>query len=585
MMHRRTSPIIPRLVYAAGEASTGTGVHRAGYDSTGEGSKDRVMTIESRAMTIVHAGPPQTGIVFFPPPLRIEARRPALAAGLWRATAIAGLVLLAAFLPEPAAAQTAAEKAAIAEAVGGREAEVLLSVHGAIGQLADAWAGGHFAAAEAADLAGSYRESAEGALSLVRQSQSTHPQATRIIAGAEALVVQSLALADWIKAGDRAPSQTYLALREKTDALLLRQDLAVVEPAPAGETQEVVLEIVRSVTPNGGAGDLGTMSVVHSSDALPERITWTYKDGSSDQGLGVPLPGTGMLAASFGRGVKSIHIYKLPLAGPSDRRIEGRWVTARAEAKIRPIRMVAASGGILPTTFQITGGGLFSMRQRAIGMALPVKWQFAQGEISGIGVMFGGYLAAIATEPGEKNGVALYRMDPDGTKAASWWVVSGANGAGSEQLVVKQLPGGSVLPDKVAAGDIEADVREIAESLRDDLGNAVKWKPTTSQINRISATKADADKLRAYVDEVYASLDAGSPAAKGGQTEIVLSGPDLRDLPGGYRKAMKHFRPGTSFYGFKYVRPGEDGGMRYDGLIRLDDAWIFIPKAWRAFRG
>ncbi len=131
--------------------------------------------------------------------------------------------------------------------------------------------------------------------------------------------------------------------------------------------------------------------------------------------------------------------------------------------------------------------------------------------------------------------------------------------------------------------EVEAEIRQIAESLREDFGKATQWKPDASQINSLSRTLNDAEKLRAYAETLYASLPAGQSAAKPGQTEILVTGPDLADLPGGYSAKLHHFREGVEIYGFKYVEPGKTTGMAYDGLFRKDGQWFFLPKAWRAF--
>ncbi|MEO3388660.1 hypothetical protein [Mesorhizobium sp. CAU 1741] len=494
----------------------------------------------------------------------------------------------------PATAQTPQQKADIASAVGEQTADVIFTVREAINALGSGWANSQFESDRAAELAESYRSSAELALSLARQSLSKNERTVRVVAAAEMLVKQSAALVDWIKTGDRSPAPNYAVMQMTTDALLLGQNATSAPPQAAAQRQEVSLRIVRSQAPNGAAGDLGTLSVVHTGVTVPERLNWTYEDGSADEGLGVPLPGTGMLAASFGTRVKSIHLYQLREPGVDGPAIEGRWAPAQSGTTIRSIRMTAANDAILPTEFSIEGGGTFSMQNRATGVPLSVKWTFPSGAISGVGVMSGNFLAAIATDPGESNGVALYSMAPDASRATSRWVVTGSPGVGAEELVVTRIAGASPpieAPTPASAPaqtgvsiDPVSEIRQIAEALRDDLGNASQWRPTTSQINAISATKADADKLRAYVEMVYADLSPGRAAAKGGQTEVVVTGPDLRDLAGGYRKYIEHFRPGTTIYGFKYVKPGEDSGMRYDGIIRVNDAWIFIPKAWRAFR-
>lgn len=54
-------------------------------------------------------------------------------------------------------------------------------------------------------------------------------------------------------------------------------------------------------------------------------------------------------------------------------------------------------------------------------------------------------------------------------------------------------------------------------------------------------------------------------------------------LPGGYTQQAAHLKPGLKVYGFEYVVPGEQHGMSYDGLVKLNGKWVMIPKMWRAF--
>lgn len=134
------------------------------------------------------------------------------------------------------------------------------------------------------------------------------------------------------------------------------------------------------------------------------------------------------------------------------------------------------------------------------------------------------------------------------------------------------------------AASPEQAVRAIAEKIRDDLKAAAPWKPNAAQIAAIAATPEDAARLTAYVDEIYGQLSKAGPAAKPGQTEILVSGPALADLPGGYKQQAAHFNPAIRFYSFKYVVPGEKLGMSYNGLCEVDGKWVLIPKAWRAFK-
>ena len=145
----------------------------------------------------------------------------------------------------------------------------------------------------------------------------------------------------------------------------------------------------------------------------------------------------------------------------------------------------------------------------------------------------------------------------------------------------------SAVPEPVdsasPAAALDAEVRQFAALLRENLGNVAAYRPDDSQIEAIAATAEDAKKLRAYVEQVYRQIPSGGSAAKQGQTEITTRGPELRDLPGGYSQHIGHFREGVQIYSFKYVEPGKTSGMAYDGLIRVANKWVFIPKAWRAF--
>jgi len=223
------------------------------------------------------------------------------------------------------------------------------------------------------------------------------------------------------------------------------------------------------------------------------------------------------------------------------------------------------------------------------GMIGNVTWQFPDGNIPGIAVGSGDYMALIAVDPKQKSGVALYSMADDAKTATSRWTMMGAGGVGEEKLKVTSASPTFFTPESsdgaVAIGaSAQDEVRIIAEELREDWGNAAKYKPTTPEINAISASLNDAESLRAYTEKVYAQIPQSGATAKNGQTEIIISGPDLKDLPGGYGNKIKHFRSGVEFYRFKYVEPGQDIGMSYDGLIKVKGRWVFIPKAWRAFQ-
>ena len=134
----------------------------------------------------------------------------------------------------------------------------------------------------------------------------------------------------------------------------------------------------------------------------------------------------------------------------------------------------------------------------------------------------------------------------------------------------------------------EDEVKKLAESLRGNKEALMKLKPTARQIAEIAANDEDAKALSAYVEQLFASIPAAGINWKPGQTEILVYSGQIGEtsedsLPGGYTRYAAHFKNGVAIYGFKYVVPGETAGMAFDGLVKLGEGWVMIPKAWHAF--
>jgi hypothetical protein len=52
-------------------------------------------------------------------------------------------------------------------------------------------------------------------------------------------------------------------------------------------------------------------------------------------------------------------------------------------------------------------------------------------------------------------------------------------------------------------------------------------------------------------------------------------------FPGGYRALAPYLQPDRIWFVWRYLHPGETAGMRYDGVVRLDDRWVWFPKPYR----
>ena len=100
--------------------------------------------------------------------------------------------------------------------------------------------------------------------------------------------------------------------------------------------------------------------------------------------------------------------------------------------------------------------------------------------------------------------------------------------------------------------------------------------------------------LAAKAESVYGpAWDGGQlvVAPKPGQTEVKVFSATSEELkswsggaaefPGGYKDVAAQIKPGLKVYRFKFVEPGEDLGMAYDGLVNVNGHWRIFPKPWR----
>jgi len=67
--------------------------------------------------------------------------------------------------------------------------------------------------------------------------------------------------------------------------------------------------------------------------------------------------------------------------------------------------------------------------------------------------------------------------------------------------------------------------------------------------------------------------------------ELQKGAGDASNFPGGYKKVADKFKPGLTVYRWKYVKPGKDTGMAFDGLVHVNGHWAWFPKPWRAVGG
>ncbi len=82
-------------------------------------------------------------------------------------------------------------------------------------------------------------------------------------------------------------------------------------------------------------------------------------------------------------------------------------------------------------------------------------------------------------------------------------------------------------------------------------------------------------------------------APKAGQTQLrvlvaqaatLRSEPEVLDaFPGGYRDVLDLLVPDRYWICWEFLSPDEPYGMQYNGLVYLDERFVWFPKPWRVF--
>lgn len=66
--------------------------------------------------------------------------------------------------------------------------------------------------------------------------------------------------------------------------------------------------------------------------------------------------------------------------------------------------------------------------------------------------------------------------------------------------------------------------------------------------------------------------------------ELRAQRPNALGFPGGYADILDFLQPDSLWVHWKYTAPHRPTGMAYDGLTRIDDRWVWLPKPYRFLR-
>lgn len=177
--------------------------------------------------------------------------------------------------------------------------------------------------------------------------------------------------------------------------------------------------------------------------------------------------------------------------------------------------------------------------------------------------------------------------------------LAGCGGGGNTAAGTGSNAGGGA-----AAGSARSSHPGTDDGARAMLAEFVKPGADHAALSRaLRPTKADYEavftpELAAKADSVYGpAWDGGQMvvAPKDGQTQVLLASATSDELkswtggaaefPGGWQGVGAQLKPGVKFYRFKFVKPGEDLGMAYDGLAHVNGNWRIFPKPWRVAGG
>src|SRR5262249_27402905 len=85
----------------------------------------------------------------------------------------------------------------------------------------------------------------------------------------------------------------------------------------------------------------------------------------------------------------------------------------------------------------------------------------------------------------------------------------------------------------------------------------------------------DPPRVGALAADTLLKVDGCPAGMLGGNNELSAH------FPGGYRALAPYLRPNRIWFVWRYVTQGHTSGVRFDGLVRLEERWAWFPKPYR----
>ncbi len=142
--------------------------------------------------------------------------------------------------------------------------------------------------------------------------------------------------------------------------------------------------------------------------------------------------------------------------------------------------------------------------------------------------------------------------------------------AALEESLAAQLHAGMADPEALAAS-LRPRAGDAHKVFRADVADAIDAAQTESWTH---------GKVRIRVQSHQTDIRVNvAPAGM-----LAQDSPLVRPFPQAYRALSEYLEPSRVWATWVHHAPGVAQGMRYDGLVWVDDHWAWFPKPWRALK-
>ena len=217
------------------------------------------------------------------------------------------------------------------------------------------------------------------------------------------------------------------------------------------------------------------------------------------------------------------------------------------------------------------------------------------------------FLELESRDPRFRGALLAVRLDED-ERVLGFRLVEGLDGyemMGLLDATAPHLPGPAGEPPlAVSAANLDAVLTEIGAGVRPLLEALVDPARSADTIASLAPRPGDAAKAflgtdaeLAAVDDRYAGLWAGDPprvrapsaqvtlriiVATGGM--LLPDAPMAKVFPPTWARVAERLRPERAWIAWAYEPVAGGRGTDYDGLVWLDDRWVWFPAPWRVLR-